>query len=321
MFPTFVSRKRKISPATFFRLSFCLLAFTAGDVRADLNPKQARKSITRMPGFELTNGSVRVKSITMVSAATADAAAEIKTVFKLQKSAEGDWQVAEIRTGPDRWEAIEFISRALGTPSLKSGNNVCTAFDPPSKGSSGALPTLKRTRCLLGTLLGVEVPSDAIRIQQVSPLEIPLGTQPSATVVGWVRVDARLVNDRKGWQVTELRTGKNDWAKLAEIVASVNGMKETRARAELALITKALESFRRDTGFYIVSDQHAKVIDHLSPHYLPQIIRVDPWHQPYKYLGDRDHFTLRSAGPDAKENTADDILVNQLPYLASELTF
>ena len=62
-----------------FRFSVCcLLAFTAADVRADLNPKQARKSITRMPGFELTNGSVRVKSITMSTAATAEVTAEIK---------------------------------------------------------------------------------------------------------------------------------------------------------------------------------------------------------------------------------------------------
>ena len=263
-----------------------------------------------MPGFELTNGSVRVKSITLSTAGTAEVAAEIKTVFKLQKNEQGRWRVAEIRTRPDRWEEIDFIARSLNSPATEAASSPCTAFDPPSTSSSGALPTLKRTRCLLGNLLGVGSPSDAIRIQEVSPLEIPLGTQPSAVVIAWVRADVRLVNDNKGWQVTELRTGTKDWAKLDAIIAALDGMKRDRARTELALIAKALEAFRQDRGFYIVSEQQAEVIDHLSPHYLSQVIRVDPWHQPYRYQGDRDHFTLRSVGPDGKENTADDIRVN-----------
>jgi len=308
----FRSSRARASPlATLFRFSvFYLLALAAADVRADLKPNQARKSITRMPGFELTNGSVRVRSITLLTAGTAEVAAEIKTVFKLQKNEQGHWRVAEIRTRPDRWEEIDFIARSLNSPTIEAASSPCTAFDPPSKGSSGGLPTLKRTRCLLGSLLGVGSPSDAIRIQEVSPLEIPLGTQPSAAVIAWIRADVRLVNGSKGWQVTELRTGTKDWAKLDTIIAAVEGMKRDRARTELALIAKALEAFRQDRGFYVVSEQQAVVIDHLNPRYLSQVIRIDPWHQPYRYQGDRDHFTLRSVGPDGKENTADDILVN-----------
>jgi len=34
---------------------------------------------------------------------------------------------------------------------------------------------------------------------------------------------------------------------------------------------------------------------------------MDPWHQPYRYQGERDHFILRSTGPDGKADTADDI--------------
>jgi hypothetical protein len=75
----------------------------------------------------------------------------------------------------------------------------------------------------------------------------------------------------------------------------------------MELIARALEKYRKDRGFYVVSDSQAVVIDHLSPRYLAQVIRVDPWHQPYKYQGERDHFTLRSAGPDGKADTLDDI--------------
>ena len=138
-------------------------------------------------------------------------------------------------------------------------------------------------------------------------MPIPLASQPSATVVAWVKVDARLLNDKTGWRVSELRTGNRDWVKLEPLVAAVNEEKQKKARAELELIAKALEEFRKERGSYVVSDSQAVAIDHLSPRYLAQVIRVDPWHQPYKYQGERDHFTLRSTGPDGKADTADDI--------------
>ncbi|MBC8031197.1 MAG: type II secretion system protein GspG [Pyrinomonadaceae bacterium] len=298
------------SLATLFRCSlFCLLAFTAAEVRADLKPNQARKSITRMPGFELTNGAVRVKSVTMSGAATAEAAAEIRTVFKLQKDPQGNWRVAEIRTRPSVWEEIDFIARALNAPNLSTVSSPCIAPDPPFKGSSAIQPTMKRARCLVGNLLSVEVPSDAVRIQEVSPLEIPLADQPSAVVVAWVRVDVRLLSGPKGWQVTELRTGQNNWANLDLIIAAVNEMKRAQARIELVAIAKALETFRVERGSYVVSDSHAVLIDYLNPRYLPVVVRLDPWSQPYQYQGSSGHFTLRSLGADGKENTPDDIVL------------
>ena len=71
----------------------------------------------------------------------------------------------------------------------------------------------------------------------------------------------------------------------------------------------ALESYRREHGFYLESKSEATLIDHLNPHYLARVIRVDPWHQPYEYEGTRDGFTLRSVGPDGKSNTAHDIFL------------
>jgi len=95
----------------------------------------------------------------------------------------------------------------------------------------------------------VELPSDAIRIQEVTPAPLALASQGSATVVAWVRVDARLVND-KGWRVTELRTGNHDWATIDSLSAALNQEKQERARGELELMVKALERFRKDRGFY-----------------------------------------------------------------------
>jgi hypothetical protein len=286
---------------------FCLLAlgivaFSAQTIRAQLKPKQVRKLITRMAGVELKNGDVRVKTISTTSGGTAEAVAEIRTI-------QGIWRVAEIRTGPSHWEEIGLIATALHT---EGPANECNALEPPFKGAAAIDPSVKRARCLLGSLLGVEVPSDAVRIQEVDPFVIPLAPQPSALVVAWVRVDVQLESDGKaGWQVTALRTGKRDWIRLEPLLASVNELKQKTAHTELESIARALDQFRADRGFYVVSDKQAVVIDQLSPHYLSQVIRVDPWHQPYKYQGDRDHFTLSSTGPDGKEDTPDDIKLSR----------
>lgn len=296
----------KLKTSLFLPLFACVLvAFAAANVRADLSSKQARKAITQVAGFKLKDSSVRVKSVSSTSKSTGEASAEIKSVFRLEQDKQGNWRVAEVRTGQDTWESINFIANALNA---KIATDVCTALDPPAKGKLATDPSVKRARCLLASLLGVDLPSDAIRIQEVSPSPIPLASQASAIVVAWVRVDARLLNDKKGWRVTELRTGNHDWAAVDSIIAGVNQEKRDRAHAELELMAEALERFRKDRGFYIVADSQAVAMDHLSPRYLAQVIRVDPWHQPYKYQGGRDHFTLRSAGPDGKTDTSDDLV-------------
>jgi len=288
---------------SFGLLALCILASTAANARAALSAKQARKSITRMAGFELTNGSVRVKTISAGAGAT-EVSAEIRTVFKFEKDQQGNWRIAEIRTGPSHWEEIDLIARALKTQPV---TNECSAPGALLRVAATFDPSFKRARCLLGSLLGVGVPSDAVRIQEVSPLTIPLASQASAVVVAWVKVEARLVTDNAGWKVSELRTGNREWVRLEPLVAAVNEEKQKKARVELESIASALGQFRRDRGFYVVSDNQAVVIDHLSPRYLSQVIRVDPWHQPYRYQGERDHFILRSSGPDGKDGTPDDI--------------
>lgn len=298
----------RIRPTVLVSVLVCfVVAISGADVRAELSASQARKALRRIPGFEFSSSAVRVKTISG-DAATAEVSAEIQTVFKFEVDKEGSWRVSEIRTAQDRWESIELIATALGTQAAKGE---CTAPDPPSHGKLATDPSVKRARCLLGSLLGIAIPSDALRIQEVNPMPIPLASQPSATVVAWVRVEARLLRDQQGWQVAELRTGNRDWVKLEPLIDSVNEQKQQKARRELELMASALEKFRKVRGFYVVSDKQAVAIDFLSPGYLTQVIRVDPWHRPYKYSGERDHFTLRSTGPDGKPDTPDDILVSE----------
>jgi hypothetical protein len=285
----------------------CLITLSVPHVYGQLSVKQARKAITRMASFELTNGAVKVKTVSPTGPTTAVATALVRSVFRFEKDALGIWRVAEIRTAPDKWEAVDRVARVLNasTPSEE-----CTVPDPPIRGAV-VEPSVKRARCLLGSLLGIQMPSDAVRIQEVAPFVIPLASQPSTTVIAWIQIDARLVNAGKSdWQVSELRTGNRGWVKLESVLASLNEAKRETARAELATVAQALEKFRSERGSYLVADKHSVAIDHLSPRYLPRVIRLDPWNQPYTYHGQRDRFTLSSNGPDRKDATADDIVVS-----------
>lgn len=279
-----------------------VVVLAAAEARAELSSKQARKAITRMPGFELTSGAVRVKAI--APGTPAEVTADIRSVFKFEQDEHGRWRIAEIRTAQDRWEAIDVIADAAR---VNLATNECNAVDPPFSGAAAVDPSVKRARCLVGVLTGIDVPSDAVRIQEVDPLPLPLASRASSVVVAWIRVTARLVNEGKGWQVSELRMGNRDWVKLQPLMDALNEKKRSQARSEIATMVEALKQYCHERGSCLVSDSHAVLIDHLNPRYLSKIIRVDPWNHPYKYEGQREHFTIRSAGPDGKDQTADDI--------------
>jgi hypothetical protein len=283
-------------------IACCVVSLMAAEARAELSSKQARKALTRMPGFELTSGAVRVKAI--APGPPAEVTADIRNVFKFEQDERGRWRIAEIRTAQDRWEFIDIIAGAAG---VNLATNECNAPEPPFKGAAAIDPSVKRARCLVGVLTGIDVPSDAVRIQEVDPMPVPLASRASAVVVAWIRVTAHLVNEGKGWQVSELRTGNRDWVKLQPLIDALNEKKRAQARRDMERMAQALEHYRQDRGFYVVSYSQAVLIDHLNPRYLSKIIRVDPWNHPYRYDGQRDHFILHSSGPDGKDQTGDDI--------------
>lgn len=159
----------------------------------------------------------------------------------------------------------------------------------------------KEARKLIARMAGINLPSDAVRVKSASSLG------NSAVVVAQVETAFRFVKENDKWRIAEIRTGDRNWEDVNSLLRALNAEKTSRVRAELETIATALEAFKRDRGSYIESKSEAQLVDLLSPRYLAQVIRVDAWHQPYEYEGSRNSFVLRSAGPDGKSNTADDI--------------
>ena len=111
--------------------------------------------------------------------------------------------------------------------------------------------------------------------------------------------------------MSEFHSGTRQWLKIEGLESSIASVRLTRTNQQMDLIASALDAYKRDRGSFVISDKHSVLIDHLTPHYLHQVIRFDTWQHPFRYQGDREHFTLRSLGPDGKENTSDDIVVSR----------
>lgn len=162
----------------------------------------------------------------------------------------------------------------------------------------------KEARHLIARLAGIQLPSDAVRVKEISVMG------NSATVVAQVETAFRFVKgDKDKWRVAEIRTGDRRWEDIDTLMRALNVEKSARARAELETIATALEVYRRDHGSYVEAKSEAALVDHLNPRYLARVIRVDPWHQAYEYEGTLTSFVLRSVGPDGKANTSDDLTV------------
>jgi hypothetical protein len=281
-----------------------LLLLLSSSSALALSQKQARKLISQLAGSSLSSSAVRIRTLSE-SDSEAEASVEVETAFRLVQDKRDRWLVAEVRVGQNRWEEISIIASALNRQALEQA---CLAPELPR---DGHILSVRRARCLIARLVGIELPSDGVRIRSVSFLGVPLAS-PSALVVARVQAEVKFVK-QGNWHVSQIRTGKADWINIEGAVNALNDAKRKRAQADLAVLARALEDFRNISGFYVVSDKEPVLIDHLSPRYLAQVIRLDPWGNPYKYQGQSDRFLLSSLGPDGKENTPDDIVVSSTP--------
>lgn len=284
-----------------------VLLLSIGVAAAQPKANQVKKLIRSVAGSNLPSRSVRIKQITVSSPTAAEATAQIETAFRLEKDSSGQWGVREVRIAPDRWESIEIIAAAVGS---ELSSKRCTTFD--QIGYRGTVANERRARCLLADMFGVELPSDAVRVKSISGLGLPFATTSSATVVASIELTFQLMKEgRGGWVVKSVRSGNRSWTDLSQLTTELDSTKSRNALAEMQSIAKALDKYKSARGFYVATDNERSLIDHLSPRYLSKVVRVDPWNRPYEYQGESNRFTLRSVGPDGKQNTADDIVVSR----------
>ncbi|MGB8510109.1 MAG: type II secretion system protein GspG [Pyrinomonadaceae bacterium] len=295
----------------------CLVTTTSAQKRPKpaLKEKDARRAIAVAPGLALKTGAVRIRDISAAGVTPVIVVAEVTTAFRFRRGEDKEgaggavvvvvrpaptdeaggvpWRLAEMRTGDRSWEEISLLVAPLGAENVRRARSALESLAADFETQQRELQSNK------------EIARDGLRMTTFSPLV--------SSAVAEVGVEAAFRLERDGggkWRVAEVTIGDASSGDINALVASVNAQKNERARVELDEIKSALERFRAERGFYVVAKDEAALLDSLSPRYLKRVIRIDPWHRPYRYEGTRENYFLRSDGADGSAGTVDDIGVN-----------
>ena len=162
----------------------------------------------------------------------------------------------------------------------------------------------KEARLRIAASLGFDR-TDQVRIKDISP-----GAAGEAIVEASIDTAFRFTKDKSGnWQAVEIRRGDRQWESIELLQSAVRKEKALRTAADMRTIATALESFRRERGFYVVATTGSALVDNLAPRYLGSVIRLDAWSREFEYKGTATGYRLSSLGPDGKTNTTDDIVI------------
>jgi Type II secretion system (T2SS), protein G len=323
-----------------------------------LKKSDAQKLIAAYSLLELSKGAVSVKEITP-GETSATVTALLRVGFRFERDAKGSWRAVEMRVGDRQWEDLDLLSRALGDDSLTRARAALDSFaaeldalaraekqrdDAKKKeerdrknarganrsGAGGGVARSDEEAAKSGEKSKKSKKSDqktaeerpepvrgALSVKKPESALSPTGK--SAVVETEIEAAFDVVREGGPWRVASARIGDVKLPEPDALARALDAEKRKAARADLEALASALESFRRERGFYVVADSEAALVDFLNPRYTTAFIRVDPWHRPYEYTGTRDAFTLRSTGPDGKPDTADDVTVeNPRPTRATK---
>ncbi len=331
-------------------LAAALACLAHGTVVAQKRPKpalkdsEARRAISETPGFALRTGAVKVRSVspagTMPVLVEADVTEAVRLewvedesvpqtggVFKQKR-----WRAVEFRSGDRSWEEFDLVSTPAFAPRLEAARRALEELVTEFAAQQAA--AAEKEKAADANLITVPAQAEgdkkdkkkrdaekkkAEEAKKVEPLTrgpltikqlSPMGSSAIAEVV--VAATFTLSRDARGkWRVDEVSAGGESSGDLAALWLSADAGKAGRARADLAALSEALEAFRRERGSYVVARDSVVLLDHLSPRYSKRIVRLDPWHNPYRYEGTPASYTLGSDGPDGKQGTADDVTLSR----------
>lgn len=305
-----------------------------------LKEKDARRAVAETPGFALRTGAVKVKEVSPAGSTPVKVSAGVTVAFRLVRVEDERvaqtgglfkvkrWRAVEFRTGDRAWEEFDLDADRVGVERLEAARRaleeLATEFEArQSKVGAGWEATARDVEDEASHASEAGAKKKKKKEEPAKKTAEPLTRGPltikqlslmGSSAVAEVEVAANfsLSKDARGkWRVTSIEVGGETLSELETLWRSIDARKAARAREDLAAIREALEAFHRERGFYVVGEDSVVLLDHLSPHYAKRIIRIDPWHNPYRYTGSTAAYTLASDGPDGKRGTADDVTLSR----------
>jgi len=321
----------------------CAFCVFASGVSAQKRPKpalkekDARRAVAEAPGFVLRTGAVKVKEVGPAGSTPVTVSAGVTVAFRLVRVEDERvpqtggafkvkrWRAAEVRTGDRTWEEFDLVADGVGPERLEA---VRRALEELVTEFETQQATAARTEAVVVPSVSNEDDGKDKKTEKKKdeaekktpepltrgPLTIKQLSLMGSSAVAEVEVAAvfTVSKDARGkWRATSVEVGGETARDLEALWLTVNARKAARAREDLAEMGEALEAFRRERGFYVVGEDSVVLLDQLSPRYAKRVIRLDPWHNPYRYAGTAAAYTLGSDGPDGKRNTADDVTLSR----------
>lgn len=146
---------------------------------------------------------------------------------------------------------------------------------------------------------------------QKEDVEIAKVTQVSGSeAVVETRLHAAFRMERRDgeWRVRELRLGHGEWERIEDLAAAIDRVKGEETTRMLDRVAEGIALYRRAHGRLPDFDGYVALSDLLTPGYVTPLIRLDSWRRPLAALRtESGAILLRSAGPDGRHSTPDDI--------------
>ena len=154
----------------------------------------------------------------------------------------------------------------------------------------------------------LELPQSALEKEDVEIAKVSGVGGTEAIVETQLKTAFRIEKVRGKWIVREVRLGHGQWEKVSNLAAALEAVKTDETGKMLDQVADAIRKYRENTGNLPAFKDYIALSDQLSPRYLTPLIRLDSWRQPLEAeRPDAETIRLRSAGPDGKFGTADDI--------------
>lgn len=162
----------------------------------------------------------------------------------------------------------------------------------------------KQAREQVRVLGGASLKKDAVEVTdgKVS------GNLATADVT--IRTAVKLRQVDGNWVLDEVRLGDRRWEKVDRILAAIEAARIETTRDQMNQVIEGVREYRQAEGNLPSVDSYEALIDILSPAYIGSVIRLDSWDNPYILDQEDGAFRIRSAGPDGKLGTDDDLVVD-----------
>jgi hypothetical protein len=154
----------------------------------------------------------------------------------------------------------------------------------------------------------LELPQSALEKEDVEVVKVIQVGGSEAVAETQLKTAFRLEKIKGKWVVRDVRLGHNHWEKVNNLYAALEAIKTDETRKMLGQIADGIRKYREVNGTLPAFVDYIALSDLLSPKYMTPLIRLDSWRQPLEATKqDADAILLRSAGPDGKFGTPDDI--------------